>query len=164
MLAVAFYALYRSPALQPVTTTLWQLGLFMISVVGIAGFGHVFLDAFDVAEDRAAGKPNLWDNASSGARAALVTVLLAASWLPWTMLPNTRTGLVLIALEWFVLLIVAFTTSGALAGVGAIVIGSIAAFIAVIFLRVWLELIVVIFRIGENTSKLVEQRGGTPAA
>jgi hypothetical protein len=75
-------------------------------------------------------------------------------------------GMVLIALEWFVLLIVSFTMSGVMAGIGAIVIGSIAAFIAVIFLRVWLELIVVIFRIGENTSKLVEQRapGNTPAA
>ena len=74
-------------------------------------------------------------------------------------------GILLIALEWVALMIVAFTTAGALAGIGALLIGTIGAFIAVIFLRVWLELIVVIFRIGENTSKLVEQRGpaSTPA-
>lgn len=72
-------------------------------------------------------------------------------------------GILLIALEWLALVILGFTTGGAMGGVGALVIGTIACFIAVIFLRVWLELIVVIFRIGENTSKLVEQRGGTPA-
>ena len=99
MLAVAFYALYRAPRLPPVTTTLWQLGLFLISVIGIAGFGHVFLDAFDVDEDRMGGKPNLWDQSNPASRAALVLGLLAASWLPWTILPNSSVGLTLIALE-----------------------------------------------------------------
>ncbi len=47
---------------------------------------------------------------------------------------------------------------GVLATIGVLVVGTIVAILYIIFYRVWLELIVVIFRIGENTSKLVEQR------
>jgi hypothetical protein len=66
-------------------------------------------------------------------------------------------GLLLLALEWLVMVIVGFTSGGVLGGIGALVLGSIAILIAVIFLRVWLELICVIFRIGENTTALVER-------
>jgi hypothetical protein len=72
-------------------------------------------------------------------------------------------GILLIALEWLAMVILGFTTGGTMGGVGALIIGTVACFIAVIFLRVWLELIVVIFRIGENTSKLVEQKEGGPS-
>lgn len=64
-------------------------------------------------------------------------------------------GLALIALSWVAVVIGAFA-SGILAGIGAMVVGAFVALLYMIFFRVWLELIVVIFRIGENTSKLVE--------
>ncbi len=66
-------------------------------------------------------------------------------------------GLACIALSWVVVVIGAFTT-GVLAGVGAMVLGAFVALLYMIFFRVWLELIVVIFRIGENTTKLVEMQ------
>ncbi len=54
-------------------------------------------------------------------------------------------------------------TQGVMAGLGALIVGGLIAVLYLIFLRIWLELIVVMFRIGENTSKLVSQGGGTPA-
>ncbi len=70
-------------------------------------------------------------------------------------------GLGLIGLMWIVVTIGGFA-AGFLAGVGVLVVGAVAAVIYMVLFRVWLELIVVIFRIGENTSRLVELRGGTP--
>jgi hypothetical protein len=68
-------------------------------------------------------------------------------------------GMALIALCWLIGVVMGFT-QGALAGVGGLIVISIFAVIELIFLRVWLELICVIFRIGENTSKLVQAGGG----
>ena len=70
-------------------------------------------------------------------------------------------GLVLIGLMWVGLTISSFM-AGVVQGIGALVVGAVIAVIYMVLFRVWLELIVIIFRIGENTSKLVELRGGTP--
>lgn len=59
-------------------------------------------------------------------------------------------------------LVVAGFASGFIAGIGAIIVGSIVALLYLIMARVWLELIVVIFRIGDNTSTLVELAKGRP--
>ncbi len=69
-------------------------------------------------------------------------------------------GLALIALSWVIVVIGAFLSGGFMAGIGAVIVGALAAVLYMIFFRVWLELIVVIFRIGENTTKLVEMKGG----
>ena len=61
--------------------------------------------------------------------------------------------LILIAIGWLIGVISGFS-QGAGAGIVGLVVVSIVALIQVIFARVWLELIVVIFRIGENTSAL----------
>jgi UbiA prenyltransferase family. len=100
MLALCFFALYRSPDLQDVGRTLWQLGLFTVSIVGTAGFGHFFLDAFDVEEDRLAGKANLWADAAPWKRAAALLGLLAASWAPWLSLPGGSISLSAVAMEY----------------------------------------------------------------
>lgn len=71
-------------------------------------------------------------------------------------------GLVAIAFVWLAATVAAFGM-GAIAGIGMAITGAIIAVVYAIFFRVSLELIVMIFRIGENTSKLVELRGGTPA-
>ncbi len=63
-------------------------------------------------------------------------------------------GLALIALTWLIMVISAFTNSAGM-GLATLVIGSVAAVIYAVLWRVGLELIVVIFRIGENTSKMV---------
>ena len=99
MLAVAYYAIASAPHPVGLGAVAFELLLYIIAAVGIAGFGHVLLDAFDVAEDRINGKSNLWESMSTPGAIALVTTLLAASLLPWTMLPLGRTGIALIVLE-----------------------------------------------------------------
>ncbi len=70
--------------------------------------------------------------------------------------------LLLIVLAWLVISVGAMFSQGFLAGLGMLIVGSILVLLYAIVIRVGLELVVVIFRIGENTSKLVELRGGTP--
>jgi hypothetical protein len=69
-------------------------------------------------------------------------------------------GLLVIALFWLIMVITSFT-QGAVQGLLALIVGTIVALLYVIFYRVWLELIVVIFRIGENTSRMVRDRSDT---
>jgi 4-hydroxybenzoate polyprenyltransferase len=71
----------------------------MVAVIGIAGFGHVFLDVFDVEEDRILGKANLWAPLTPLKRLAMIVGLLAASILPWLILPINRAGVAFLALE-----------------------------------------------------------------
>jgi hypothetical protein len=59
----------------------------------------------------------------------------------------------------YVLLVIAGFSQGVLAGVGVMVVGLIGAVIEMIFIRMWLELIVVIFKIGENVSKIAQSGG-----
>lgn len=68
-------------------------------------------------------------------------------------------GIAVIVLVWLGALISSFAM-GTAAVVGVIIVGPLIAILYLIFFRIWLELVVVVFRIGENTSKLVEMRGG----
>lgn len=72
-------------------------------------------------------------------------------------------GLALMVLMGLGYIGVGFAVGGVLGGIGALIVVPIFLLLNAIFFRVWLELIVVIFRIGENTTKLVEMGGGTPS-
>ena len=62
------------------------------------------------------------------------------------------------------LIITGFNESGG-AGVFAMIISPIIFLLYVLFSRVWLEIIVVVFRIGENTTRLVEmEKESSPPA
>ncbi|MEX0886782.1 MAG: DUF4282 domain-containing protein [Phycisphaeraceae bacterium] len=63
-------------------------------------------------------------------------------------------GMVVIALAWFTAVVGGFAQGGAGIGFGMLIFASVAAVLYLIFYRVWLELIVVIFRIGEHTARL----------
>ncbi len=65
-------------------------------------------------------------------------------------------GIAAIALGLVVALMGAFLQGGWQA-LAVLVIAPLFALVYLIFLRVWLELVVVIFKIGENTGKLVQQ-------
>jgi uncharacterized membrane protein len=65
-------------------------------------------------------------------------------------------GIALLCLYWLGIVIMGFTMGGVVGGLGAIVFGTILLLVQLIFLRVWMELIVVLFRIGDNTTKLVQ--------
>ncbi len=55
-------------------------------------------------------------------------------------------------------------TQGGLAALAVLVIAPVVGLLSLILLRVWLELVVVIFRLWENTSKLVQQGNDATAA
>lgn len=65
-------------------------------------------------------------------------------------------GAGVIALGLILGMISAFLQNGAI-GVLVLGVGPLVALVALVFLRVWLELVVVIFRIGDHTGKLVQQ-------
>jgi hypothetical protein len=65
-------------------------------------------------------------------------------------------GIAAIGLALIAALITAFTQGGA-ATLAVLIIAPLFALVYLIFLRVWLELVVVIFKIGEHTGKLVQQ-------
>ena len=67
-------------------------------------------------------------------------------------------GLVLIVLGWLGFSLVTMLGSF-VAGLGVFIGGALAVVVYGILFRIQLELIAVIFKIGENTTKLVEQRG-----
>lgn len=99
MLAFGYYALLTADTIPPVERVLVQIALFLIAAIGIAGFGHVFTDIFDVEEDRIRGQANLWADMGARQRLLLLSGLIAASWLPWLFIPIGRTGLILLAAE-----------------------------------------------------------------
>ena len=69
-------------------------------------------------------------------------------------------GIGLIGLGFLAALISSFTM-GVFAILGVMIVGPIIALLYLMFFRIWLELVVVIFRIAENTTKMVELQGGT---
>ncbi|MBX3357009.1 MAG: DUF4282 domain-containing protein [Phycisphaeraceae bacterium] len=73
-------------------------------------------------------------------------------------------AIVAILIGWLAMIVAGFASGGFLGGIGAIIVGAIVALFNLIMARVWLELIVVIFRIGDNTSTLVEMSRGRPPA
>jgi hypothetical protein len=99
MLAVAYFALASAPRALDSSRVELYIALYLVAVVGMAGFGHVLLDAFDVEEDRLLGKANLWAPLSPAGRITVIVLLLAASWLPWLVLPAGKTGIALVTLE-----------------------------------------------------------------
>lgn len=107
MLAVAYYALLASPRPPAFPKILVALTLYIVAVVGIAGFGHLYLDIFDVGEDRLLGKSNLWAPLATSARLILVVALLAMSILPWMLLPLGQIGAALIGLEFLMFVLYA---------------------------------------------------------
>src|SRR4051812_20838492 len=69
-------------------------------------------------------------------------------------------GMLLLGLMWIGIVITAFS-NGFLSGLVGIVVATIVAVIYLLMMRVWLELIVVLFRIGENTSAIAQSMGAS---
>ena len=99
MLAFAYYALLSAPVLPPLSVVVQQLAIFLVAAVGIAGFGHVFTDMFDVDEDRVRQQSNLWDHRSTTSRAVLLGALVLAAVIPWYFLPTNRITIALLGAE-----------------------------------------------------------------
>lgn len=99
MLAMAYFGLLSAPAPPPIERTVTQIALFLVAVIGIAGFGHLFTDMFDVDEDRQRRQSNTWGDAGTARRTLLLAGVLLASSLPWAWIPIGRLGALLLAAE-----------------------------------------------------------------
>ena len=99
MMAPVYLVLARSEPAPPVTITLGALALFLVASVGIAGFGHLFNDLFDVEQDSESGAPNLAVGRSPLRLAATFALVLALALLPWVWLPTGRTVWTLLGVE-----------------------------------------------------------------
>src|SRR5207302_668389 len=97
--AFAYYAIGGGTVVPRAAATSWRLAIFLVAVIGIAGFGHFITDAFDVIEDRLNGRANAWDRLTVRQRTAVAAGLLLAAWLPWLVLPIGSVGVALLMTE-----------------------------------------------------------------
>ena len=94
VLAFAFVAicLHRTP---PARATLLVCSL-LISLAGIAAFGHIINDIFDVESDRQAGKENRLSQWSRLKQVSVALLLFGAGFLPWSIVEIGVTPLLLL--------------------------------------------------------------------
>lgn len=76
-----------------------RLVLLIASAIGLATFGHLLNDWFDVASDRRAGKPNRLAGTSVKVRALTAGVALAAGLAPWAWLTLSTFSVILLVSE-----------------------------------------------------------------
>lgn len=67
---------------------LGDLALLLLSMAGVAAFGHVVNDLCDVDSDAMAGKPNRVAVLGAGQRVGLLVSVLALGLVPWVWLPD----------------------------------------------------------------------------
>ena len=99
ILAAAYLSIAAAPGSLDASVVVLQVALFLVSCLGIGGFGYQLTDAFDVAEDRQHGKTNGWTSLHRRDRWPFVMLLLGAAFLPWEGLPNARAVIPLIVSE-----------------------------------------------------------------
>lgn len=97
VLAGAYVA--TATGVLPPGELLARLPPFLVSIVGIAGFGYFLNDACDITADRAAGKPNAAAARGPLTRAGILLGLLVVGLAPWSLLPRNPVNLFLLALQ-----------------------------------------------------------------
>ncbi len=75
-----------------------DLLLFIISIIGAAGFGYWLNDWTDLPSDSKVGKLNHTAGFTGSQKSAVLGTLLAMGWLPWLLLPATTGALIALAL------------------------------------------------------------------
>ncbi len=88
LLTFAFLGVSHFTTPPSVLCLVAQLLIFLVACVGIAGFGHLFLDAFDIREDRLNGKSNGWLKLGNIRAFTAIFLLLCTAWLPMYFLPH----------------------------------------------------------------------------
>ncbi|MCU1368937.1 MAG: 4-hydroxybenzoate polyprenyltransferase-like prenyltransferase [Ilumatobacteraceae bacterium] len=83
----------------PTGADLVDVGLLLLSIAGIAAFGHLLNDWTDIEVDAAGGKANAVAPLAPARRALLVGGTLVGGLLPWLLLPRRGAALVALAVE-----------------------------------------------------------------
>ncbi len=107
VLGLAFFLLATRDSEISLVRSVLTLLAFMVTFIGVAGYGHVINDICDVDPDRAAGKHNTMAGRPRAQVAAILVLLLAVAWLPWLFLPANRWNLSLIGLQLLLLTVYA---------------------------------------------------------
>lgn len=106
LLAAAAIAIGDRPGPAP-AGAIGSLALLVVSIVGIAAFGHVLNDWCDVEADAEAGKANRLAALAPGRRGGLVVGSLLVGLVPWIWLERRPVALALLGVE--VLLLVLYS-------------------------------------------------------
>ena len=104
MAVLVYYQLSLTKQIPPLGQTLLTMGLFLVATIGIAAFGHLLNDYFDIEQDQQGGVSNMVANQKLASVFARFALVLCLSWLPWFWLPISNLILALVAFE-FVLFI-----------------------------------------------------------
>ena len=105
MLAPVYLVLAAADPPPPVLATLGTIAVFLVASIGIAGFGHLVNDLFDIEQDRASGAPNLAASRGRTGRILLLATLLAIALVPWLRLPTSPAIWTLLAAEFALFLL-----------------------------------------------------------
>lgn len=76
-----------------------HLLLFLVACFAIAGFGHLFLDAYDCREDQLNGKSNGWVTVGGIKGVIVLLILFCSSWVFIYFLPHWTTVRWMLALQ-----------------------------------------------------------------
>ena len=107
LLAFAFLGISHDSNPTSALSLTIQLLTFLLSCFGIAGFGHLFLDAFDQREDRMNGKSNGFLLLGDAKAFTALFVLFILGWLPLYFLPHWDTVKWLVLLEFILFVLYA---------------------------------------------------------
>ena len=99
LLAVIYYVLSQATPSVPLVTVLLHILLFLIATIGIAGFGYLLNDLFDMKEDQKTNSRNVASQLGLSRLTPLLLLMLAIGCLPWLVLPLGWPGISLIGLE-----------------------------------------------------------------
>src|SRR5687767_6128697 len=75
------------------------LGCLVFSFSGVAAFGHAINDAFDIEQDRQAGKQNAMAALSWSGRSVVILAFLCAAFLPAIVAEYSATAILLLILN-----------------------------------------------------------------
>lgn len=95
LLAIA-YAVFLLKPPPPGIAFATLLGV-LFSLCCLASYGHIVNDAFDIEEDRRAGKPNTMVGKTVHQRASLCLLLVAMGFIPWLVLDFGSAAAVVLA-------------------------------------------------------------------
>jgi len=107
ILALSYYLVAMSTEVVPLWKMVLAIVAFMVAFIGIAGFGYVVNDIFDIECDRAVGKRNAMDGKPVLHIVLISLGLLVLGGLPWLILPANVWNLSLIGFQVFLLIIYA---------------------------------------------------------
>jgi len=98
LLAIAYYLLGQAVPPVSIVPVIGVWALFIIASIGIAGFGHLLNDVFDMKSDVLSGAENRAARRRSR-RWLWLAVLLTVAWVPWLWIPLDTLGLILLLAE-----------------------------------------------------------------